>query len=236
MPLYVYSIIAAAHPCRLDGLTGVGKEPAPVRAVTAGPLTAVVSDVDEEIRPRRRDLVAHQDVQDRLMADGTVLPLQFGYTAPDDRAVTQVLLEHADGYLEALDRLRGCAEYHVKASQDEDALLREILLQSDRARQLNDRIRAGDADPRLPLELGELVAGEVAERQESLAAQLVQSLVSLAEDHSVRAPADGDILNVSLLVHADKKDAFLHAEVRLAEQVEGVQFRFNGPLPPYSFV
>ncbi|MFF7441806.1 GvpL/GvpF family gas vesicle protein [Streptomyces sp. NPDC008122] len=236
MPLYVYSIIAIEHPCRLDGLTGVGTEPAPVRAVTAGRLRAVVSDVDEEIRPRRRDLAVHQEVQDRLMTDGTVLPLQFGYTAPDDQAVTQVLLEHEDGYLEALERLRGCAEYQVKASQDEDALLREILYGSDRARQLNDRIRGGDPDPRLPLELGELVAAEVGERREGLAAGLVQSLVPLARDHSVRAPADGDILNISLLVHDDDKNAFLEAEARLTEQVEDVEFRLNGPLPPYSFV
>ncbi|MFB7453352.1 GvpL/GvpF family gas vesicle protein [Streptomyces sp. NPDC056194] len=236
MPLYVYSIIAAAHPCRLDGLTGVGTDPAPVRAVTAGRLRAVVSDVDEEIRPRRRDLTVHQEVQDRLMADGTVLPLQFGYTAPDDQAVTQVLLENADGYLAALERLRGCAEYQVKVSQDEDALLREILYGSDRARQLNDRIRGGDPDPRLPLELGELVAAEVGERREGLAAGLVRSLVPLARDHSVRTPADGDILNISLLVHDDDKNAFLEAEARLAEQVEDVGFRVNGPLPPYSFV
>ncbi|GAA3385431.1 GvpL/GvpF family gas vesicle protein [Streptomyces racemochromogenes] len=113
MVLYVYSIVAAGHPCRLDGLTGVGADPAPLRAVTAGSLRAVVSDVDEEIRPRRRDLAAHQEVQERLMADGTVLPLQFGYTAPDDLAVTEVLQEGADAYLEALERLDGCVEYNV---------------------------------------------------------------------------------------------------------------------------
>ncbi|MFG3042223.1 GvpL/GvpF family gas vesicle protein [Streptomyces sp. NPDC048330] len=236
MPLYVYSITAAAHPCRLDRLTGVGAEPTPVRAVTAGRLRAVVSDIDEEIRPRRRDLAAHQDVQDRLMADGTVLPLQFGYTAPDEQAVTHVLLEYEDGYVAALERVRGCAEYHVKASQDEDVLLREILRDSDRARQLNDRIRGGDPDPRLPLELGELVAAEVGERQEGLAAGLVRTLVPLARDHSVRAPADGDVLSISLLVHDDEEDAFLRAEARLAADMESVRFRLNGPLPPYSFV
>ncbi|MFF8375597.1 GvpL/GvpF family gas vesicle protein [Streptomyces sp. NPDC015661] len=236
MPLYVYSITGEAHPCRLDGLTGVGSEPAPVRAITAGRLRAVVSDVEEEIRPRRRDLAAHQEVQDRLMADGTVLPLQFGYVAPDDEEVTQVLLERADGYLAALERVRSCAEYHLKVSQDEDALLREILQESDQARRLNDRIRAGDPDPRLPIQLGELVAAEVGERRETLAAGLVQSLVPLAEDHSVRDPADGDILNISLLVHDDNKDAFLQTQARLADEVGGVSFRFSGPLPPYSFV
>lgn len=236
MTLYVYSIIAVTHPCQLDGLTGVGSDPAPLRAITAGQLRAVVSDVDEEIRPKRRDLAAHQEVQDRLMADGTILPLQFGYTAPDDLTVTEVLQERADAYQDALERLQGCAEYNVKASQDETALLREVLDDSPQARELNDRIRGGDPDPRLPLLLGELVAGEVRARQEALAADLVQALIPLCRDHSVRPPADGDILSVSLLVADDQKNSLLEAEGELARRSDGVSFRFAGPLPPYSFV
>jgi hypothetical protein len=170
------------------------------------------------------------------MADGTILPMQFGYIAPDDEAVTRVLEERGDTYLETLERLQGCAEYHVKASQDEDVVLRDILQGSPEARQLNDRIRAGDADPRLPLQLGELIATEVRERQEALASGLVQTLIPLAQDYSLRAPADSDILNISLLVHNDRKETLLKVEAGLAEQADGIEFRFNGPLPPYSFV
>ncbi|MFJ4776710.1 GvpL/GvpF family gas vesicle protein [Streptomyces sp. NPDC088762] len=236
MALYVYSITGDGHPCRLDGLTGVGSEPTPLRTVTAGRLRAVVSDVDEEIRAKRRDLAAHQEVQDRLMADGTILPLQFGYVAPDDEAVAEALEQRAEHYLDALERLQGCAEYHIKASQDEEDLLREILGDSAQARLLNERIRAGDTDPRLPLQLGEIVAAEVRDRQEALAAGLVQALIPFARDHSVRPPAEGDIVNLSLLVHDDQKDTFLQAEASLAQQIDGVAFRFAGPLPPYSFV
>lgn len=236
MAVYVYSIIAADHPARIDGLTGVGAEPPPLRLVKAGPLCAVVSDVEEEIRAKRRDLTAHQDVQSQLMADGTVLPLQFGYIAEDDQTVEGALQQREDHYLDALQRLQACAEYHVKASQDEEELLREILEESAQARLLNDRIRAGDTEPGLPLQLGELVAAAVRDRQEALAAGLIQALMPFAREHAVRAPADGDILNVSLLVPDDQKGAFLDAEGSLARQVNGVDFRFAGPLPPYSFV
>ncbi|WP_030759541.1 GvpL/GvpF family gas vesicle protein [Streptomyces sp. NRRL F-2664] len=236
MALYVYSIIGAGHPCRLDGLTGVGTEPGTLRTVTTDELCAVVSDVDEEVRPKRRDLTAHQEVQTSLMADGPVLPLQFGYIAPDEQTVLEALRQRADSYLDSLQRLEGCAEYNVKASQDEEALLRDILGEFPEARALNDRIRGGDTDPRLPLQLGELVAAEVRARQETLASGLVQALVGFARDHAVRAPVDGDVLNLSLLVHDDQKDDFLAAQAGLAEQVEGVAFRFGGPLPPYSFV
>ncbi|MFF8387009.1 GvpL/GvpF family gas vesicle protein [Streptomyces kanasensis] len=237
MALYVYSVTAGTHPHRLDGLTGVGESPSPPRTVTAGPLAAVVSDVTEEIRPKRRDLAAHQEVQERLMADGTVLPLQFGYTAPDDLAVRQALEDAADDYLAALGRLTGCAEYHLRASQEEEPLLRRILKESEEARGLNDRIRSGVADPRLPVALGELVAREVEQRQDALAASLVEALLPFAREHAVHPHSAPDFLNLSLLVSDGSKDDFLTAQADLADRTDdGVELRLTGPLPPYSFV
>ena len=238
MALYVYAITGKDHPHRLDGLTGVGSHPTPVRTVTAGPLSAVVSEISEEIRPKRRDLQTHQEVLDRLMSDAVILPLQFGYFASDDQTVRQALEGNVDRYLATLARLDGCAEYHVRASQtDEDELLREVLRDSPEARELNERIRAGEEDPQLPLALGEIVAREVQERQDSLAAGLVQALIPYAREHTTHPPSSPDFLNLSLLVAHDRTDDFLAAQASLARQIEGgVDFRLTGPLPPYSFV
>ncbi|WP_030197331.1 GvpL/GvpF family gas vesicle protein [Streptomyces sp. NRRL S-87] len=239
MALYVYSIVAAEHPCRLEGLKGIGAEPGPLRTVAAAGLRAVVSDVHEAVRPARRDLTAHQAVQERLMADGTVLPLRFGYTAPDEATVTAALEEGAAAYGAALDRLQGCAEFHVKASRDEESLLREILTDSAQARLLNERIRAGDTDPRLPLQLGELVAAEVHGRQEALAADLVRELVPFARAHAAHPPVeDGKALAVSLslLVADDRQEQFRKAGAELTERAGDTDVRVTGPLPPYSFV
>ncbi|MFJ8659776.1 GvpL/GvpF family gas vesicle protein [Streptomyces sp. NPDC093795] len=239
MALYVYSITATGHPRRLDGLSGVGSGPAPLRTVTTGPLCAVVSDVSEEIRPKRRDLLAHQEVQERLMADGPVLPLRFGYTAADEPTVLRVLEESEDGYLTALRRVEGCAEYHVRAFQeDEEPLLRRILQDSPEAGDLQRRIRTGDSDPQLPLALGERVAREVQARQEALASQLAEALLPFAREHVTHPPAGNDFLNLSLLVPDERKDAFLTARESLARDVDGggAGLRFAGPLPPYSFV
>ncbi|MEU2117916.1 GvpL/GvpF family gas vesicle protein [Streptomyces sp. NPDC016459] len=238
MALYVYAITGKDHPRRLEGLTGVGSHPAPVRAVAAGPLYAVVSDISEEIRPKRRDLQAHQEVQERLMAGAVVLPLQFGYIARDEQAVRQALEENPDGYLATLERLDGCAEYHARATQaNEDELLRQILQDSPQARELNERIRSGAQDPQLPLTLGELVAREVQERQDALAAGLVQALTPYAREHVTHPPSPPDFLNLSLLVPHERKDDFLAAQTGLAAQIDGgVDFRLTGPLPPYSFV
>ncbi|MDX2560875.1 GvpL/GvpF family gas vesicle protein [Streptomyces sp. TX20-6-3] len=237
MALYVYAITSEDHPLDLDELSGVGSEPAPVRAVASGPLRAVVSEISEKIRPKRRDLQIHQEVQERLMRGGPVLPLQFGYTAADEPAIEQALLKDADGYLANLERIGGCAEYHVRASQDEEQLLRRILRESPEAGDLNERIRAGDQDPQLPLALGELIAAQVQERQEALAAGLVEALVPFAREHTVRQASGADFLNFSLLVPDDRQEEFRTAEASLARQIgDGVEFRLSGPLPPYSFV
>ncbi|MFC9758920.1 GvpL/GvpF family gas vesicle protein, partial [Streptomyces sp. NPDC056921] len=66
MAVYVYSIVPTSHPQRLDGLDGVGDPPAALRTVQTGKLSAVISDAPEELRPKRRDLGAHQAVQERL--------------------------------------------------------------------------------------------------------------------------------------------------------------------------
>ncbi|MEU6228891.1 GvpL/GvpF family gas vesicle protein [Streptomyces sp. NPDC047042] len=238
MALYVYAITAKDHPQRLDDLTGVGSHPAPLRTVTAGPLCAVVSEISEEIRPKRRDLQAHQEVLERLMSDAVILPLQFGYFAPDDQAVHQALEANVDRYLATLERLDGCAEYHVRASQaDEDELLRQILRDSPEASDLNERIRAGAQDPQLPLALGELVAREVQERQDALAADIAETLIPYGREHTTHPPSSPDFLNLSLLVPHDRTEDFLAAQAGLAGRIQGgVDFRLTGPLPPYSFV
>ncbi|TJZ58683.1 GvpL/GvpF family gas vesicle protein [Streptomyces piniterrae] len=237
MAVYVYSIVATDHPQRLDDLDGVGDPPSTLRTVAAEQLTAVVSDAPEELRPKRRDLGAHQAVQERLMTDGTVLPMQFGFTAPDDDAVRAVLEERTQEFIERLRALKDCAEYHLKAAMDEDALLRQILLDSEEARRLNEQIKSGGNPPDLPLALGELVANEVQARQNQLAVETLDALDGFARDRRVSEPSGNDFLSVSFLVPRDGEDGFRTAEKHLADELgSDFDLRLRGPLPAYSFV
>ncbi|MEU4096642.1 GvpL/GvpF family gas vesicle protein [Streptomyces sp. NPDC026673] len=237
MAVYVYSITSKDHPMRLDGLKPVGGSDEALRTVTSGELSAVVSEAPEDLRPRRRDVLAHQEVQERLMADGAVLPLRFGFTSPDEETVRGVLDERAVEYREQLKNLAGCAEYHLKVSWDEDSLLLRILEENDEVRRLNDEIRGGSPSPDAPIVLGELIAHEVQARQQALGAGIVEALRPFARDDVVSAPAGQDFLSVSFLVDDGKEEMFLATQLSLANQVgEECDFRLVGPLPPYSFV
>ncbi|MFD0275146.1 GvpL/GvpF family gas vesicle protein [Kitasatospora sp. NPDC127111] len=236
MAVYVYAIAAASHPVRLDDLTGVGDPPEEVATVEESGLTAVISAVPEGLRARRRDVMAHQEVLQRLMADGAVLPLRFGTVAARPQEVQEALKKNADFYRERLHALAGCAEYLLKASLDEDFMLRQILLDSPEIRRLNDESRdSGDTD--LKLRLGELVARELQARGDAAASQVREALRPLAREIHENEPHGDDFFSVSLLVEEARREALLDTESGLAARLgEGYRFRLHGPLPPYSFV
>ena len=235
MSVYVYAIAKDSHPLDLDGVKGVGEAPSEVRAVRSGSLCAVVSDAPETISVRRRDLQAHNEVQGRLWAGGTILPLGFGYVAENEDAVRAVLQARAEEFSQRLDELTGRAEFNVKGVQDEDALLRSIVEESEQVRTLNARTREGGSyDDRLAL--GQLVAQEVQSRQEALAGEVLAALRPLALSEKLSEPSQQYFVNVSFLVEGDRSEEFTRAAQELAGRLgEDIELRVRGPLPPYSF-
>ncbi|MER5522943.1 GvpL/GvpF family gas vesicle protein, partial [Streptomyces sp. NPDC002763] len=156
MSTYVYGIVRASHPPLPQDLEGIGAPPRPVRVLRQGELAAIVSDAPEELRPKRRDLLAHQRVLDEAGADGVVLPMRFGSASPDDDTVTAVLAERADRFLERLQALDGTAEYNIKANHDEEAVLRLIMADHDDIRSLAQANReAGGGTQEDRMRLGE---------------------------------------------------------------------------------
>ncbi|MER5216655.1 GvpL/GvpF family gas vesicle protein [Streptomyces sp. NPDC002838] len=234
--MYVYAITSAEHPLRLDGLRTVGGLAGSLSTVVHGGLAAVVSPAPPELRPKRRDLAAHQALQERLMADGAVLPMRFGMLAPDDAAVRTALEENGAEYTRRLAELHGTTEFNLKAARAQDDLLREVLDESDEARRLNERTRDGNGTYEERVALGELVARQVDARQRLLADQVVLQLSGLARAQVEAAPAKDDFLNVSFLVERARAREFTEAGQRLARDYgEAYDFRLRGPLPPYSF-
>ncbi|WP_326579107.1 GvpL/GvpF family gas vesicle protein [Streptomyces sp. NBC_00481] len=237
MSVYVYAITKAAHPLGLDHVKGVGEDPAELHAVSSGELSAVVSEAPEVLSVSRRDVEAHLDVQEQLWADGAILPMSFGFVAPDESAVEELLQERAEAFSQRLDELTGRAEFNVKGVLDEDTLLRAVLTESARARELNDAIREGGGTYEDRLALGELVAQEVQRRQEALGEEALAALRPYALAEQVTPPSQQYFVNASFLVDGEKSDEFAEAGGELAEALgEGVELRLRGPLPPYSFV
>ncbi|AWW39598.1 GvpL/GvpF family gas vesicle protein [Streptomyces cadmiisoli] len=235
MSLYVYAITGTSHPLRLDDLKGVGLR-SDVRAVRSGSLCAVVSDAPDEVSVARRDLEAHQAVQERLWGDGASLPLSFGFVAGDEDAVRAVLDQGADQFAQRLAELTDREEFNVKGVQDEDTVLRDIVEESERVRELNEATRTGGGTYEERLELGQLLAQEVQNRQDLLAGQVVAALRPLAVAESLSPASQQYFVNASYLVDRERAEEFTRACRELSDGLpEGVEVRVGGPLPPYSF-
>jgi Gas vesicle synthesis protein GvpL/GvpF len=230
--VYVYGVVRTGHPLPAAA-RGVGA--VRIRRLPAGRLTAVVSDVPEGLRARRRDLMAHQGLLLDLARSGPVLPMRFGMVSPDEETVRDRLAAGRDGYLAALERLDGRCEMNVKALPAEDAL--EPLVREDpQVRRLSEQAR------RLPgyeasVRLGEAVAASLARRAAEAAGRALRELSALA-DGAVRGPdVAGCALNVSFLVAREQDARFRAAVERFAAgHHDRVRLRLTGPLPCYSFV
>ncbi|MEW2403148.1 GvpL/GvpF family gas vesicle protein [Streptomyces sp. NPDC046862] len=237
MSTYVYGIAASSHPALPEDMGGVGDPARPVRVLKEGGLAAIVSDAPEGLRPKRKDLLAHQNVLSEAGAGGAVLPMRFGSVAPDDAAVTGVLAERAEHYQERLLALDGRVEYNIKASHNEEAVLHRVMSQNPDLRaaaEANRQAGGGSYDQRL--QLGEMVAAAVQGLEAEDAAQVQQVLEPAAEAVSAGPESTGWLANVSFLVDHGAADSFLAAVEEVRKSHPHLDVRVNGPLPPYSFV
>ncbi|UTH98340.1 GvpL/GvpF family gas vesicle protein [Streptomyces rimosus] len=237
MSTYVYGIARAGHPEPEQKILGIGDPPRPVRVVRGGDLAAIVSDCPDRLRPKRRDLLAHQHVLTEAGADGAVLPLRFGSLSESDEAVQEVLAEHSEHYKAQLDDLNGRVEYNVKAAHREEDVLRRVLAEEPEIRALNEANQAsGGGAYQDKLRLGELIANAVRAREVADAHMVETALTPRAEQSRPGPECAGWLVNLSFLMRREDAAAFLEAADRLGADHPHLELLVNGPLPPYSFV
>ncbi|MEU0899238.1 GvpL/GvpF family gas vesicle protein [Streptomyces massasporeus] len=237
MSTYVYGIAASSHPSLPEGMGGVGDPPREVRILREGDLAAVVSEAPEGLRPKRKDLLAHQNVLSEAGAAGCVLPMRFGSVAPDDNSITGVLAERAEHYKERLRALDNRVEYNVKANHVEEAVLHQVMAESPDIRGLAEANRqAGGGSYDDKIRLGELVAAAVKAKEADDGAAVRRALEPVVDDVSEGPESTGWLANVSFLVNRETAESFLAAVEQLRKDMPHLEVRVNGPLPPYSFV
>ncbi|MFC6066864.1 GvpL/GvpF family gas vesicle protein [Streptomyces ochraceiscleroticus] len=232
--LYVYAVIRSGQPLPAN-TPAVGGPPAVPRILREGAIAAVVSDAPPQLRARRRDLLAHQELLLALSEDGPVLPMRFGVVAPDEQTLRGQLAEARTRHLATLEQLTGRVEFNVKAVAAQNALA-ALVREDPEIRKLRDdaRHRPGYA---ADLRLGEAVAAALARRAAEAGTRVVRELTALA--HAVVAGPDvqGCAVNASFLVDRDDAERFTATARQLAlTHQERAELRVAGPLPCYSFV
>jgi hypothetical protein len=216
-----------------------GRLDRPVRYVTDGGLRAIVSDVGDDTRVRRADLMAHAHVLEAFAAATTVIPGQFGMLFPDEEHVRGDLLRaRHDELTHLIASFDGLVQLTVHVLFQEEPALREVLDRDPDLVTLREAARAAEADQDLQVRLGQAVAQGLEQLKSEEADILLQRLAPHARAVAVNeARGAHDVLNVALLVERDKQRNLDAAVTELGEEVASrMTVRYVGPQPPYSFL
>jgi hypothetical protein len=235
---YIYGIVSAdAEPPDGTGIAG-----APLRVIAARGAAALVSELpDKELRFGRDAAMTHARVLEDALTRGTVLPMRFGVVVADqDEVRERVLDSHADELADQLEQLEGKVELAVRATYEEEPLMREIVASHPEIARRRERLRGLPADATYydRIGLGELVADAIERTREHDANTILEVLSPLAIAVEIGQPSHERVaLSASFLVERGQLERFDAALEDMAKaNAERLRFKLTGPLPPHSFV
>ena len=261
---YVYCVVSVDGSDPGDGVEVRGIEDEPVSVIDADGIGAVVHNCEgvyDSADPAeiRRWLVRHQRVVDDAgEAFGTPLPFQFDTIIRGDDAVVRDWLQRERASLErALEALTGHWEYRIDlvrtepidrdrlvAEDDSLASLREEIDDADRGRahllekRFKSRLRERRRErrERLSRQLRERVSPHVRELHEL--EREPSADLETSDDNDDNDDNDGagevTICRLTVLAHEDDETALGDALDEIAAR-DGIEIRFTGPWPPYTF-
>ncbi|MEV6881654.1 MULTISPECIES: GvpL/GvpF family gas vesicle protein [unclassified Streptomyces] len=229
--LYVYGIA----PAGIRTPRSAGVDGAPVRLVSESGLCAAVSDAPPRLRPRRRDLQAHQAVLDDMAAQGPVLPMRFAVLSPRTDTLLSQLRADATHLTEQLEGVRGCVELNVKGTVVPGHFA-DLVRRDDQLRALALRTRRRP-DYEANVRLGEAIALSVRREARRAAREVVDRLAPLAVRTVQGTTDDEQVLSASFLVRSGDEARFREAVAERARACgDRLALSVTGPLPCYSFV
>jgi hypothetical protein len=235
---YIYGVVDSSAEVPVHA--GIGG--AALGLVSNDGLAALVSDAPaSELTMGRDAMTAHARVLEAAHALGTVLPMRFGVVMDGEEEVTRSLLEaHHDELLRQLQEFAGKAELKLRATYEEDPLLREVVTEDQDVARLRASLRGQPQDATYygRIQLGELVSRAIERKRERDAASIMDALSPLALAAELApAPHERIVLNGSFLVESSRLADFDAAVEQVGERQAGrMRFKYTGPLPPHSFV
>lgn len=256
---YLYCLVAIDEG-PIDGslrlnIDGIEDEPVSIITVDDNSLGAVVHTRDgpydsTDLTKLRDWLFSHQQVieaaGDRF---GTPLPVRFDTVLDGgDAAVTAWLGRNADAIMTAFDSLAGCWEYRVTLCWDSTDFEDEQRAADSELADIDRRLNQAGAGKRFLLQkqYDQRLRKLTQQRRESLKETLVNRLEEVTAQITERPPRseaanslgielESDaITQVAVLASQDEESA-LGAVLDELMNIQGVDLRFTGPWPPYTF-
>jgi hypothetical protein len=240
---WAYGVVPAGHP----GVAAPGIEGRPVEPIRHGGLAVLASEVpaerysDEALRRRLEDLEtvealarSHDAVLDAALRAGDVLPFRMCTLYETPEAVVAALGREAGRFAETLERLRGKAEWGVKAFVKP----RAEAAAGGRAASGTEYLARRRAERQAVAEGADALETAAADIHARLADRASAAVMARLQDRRLSGRSEEMILNGAYLVPRTDAADFSALVVSLAERYaeHGLELTLTGPWPAYHFV
>src|SRR4051812_39537753 len=179
---YVYCIIEAAEP-RSFGSMGIGGRGDEVYTVHHEGLAAVVSNTPIVVYdPTRENVFAHEQVNETVMREFTVLPMAFGALFRTEQDIVELMRGTYDALHDVFAKMEGKVEFGLKVNWDRDRVIAEIEQNNEEIRNLKEQItsRATGSTYFARMQLGRLVESALSEQADAYVREVYAVLQNTA--------------------------------------------------------
>ncbi|WP_171164262.1 GvpL/GvpF family gas vesicle protein [Usitatibacter palustris] len=208
----MYGVVRRSRPLKV-GPIGIDAHWPDVYLIEVGDLAAVASDVSSAtLDPTRDRVLAHDRVNQAVMGDRTVIPMNFGMVCRSRKDAVKLLRAAHDAFSEVLQKVEDRVEFGLK-----------VLLPAD-----------VPVDPMPP---GPPTEGDLESRAGRHLDEGLQRLREVSVASRLTPPVgDRMILNAAFLVPRNGESKFVDRTKEIARKFPHLVFRYTGPWPPYNFV
>lgn len=237
---YVYAIIECDD-SRSFGNIGIGGRGDTIYTVHYGSLAAVVSSAPVIVYdPTRENVLAHENVNETVMKEFTVIPMSFGTVFRTEDDVVEFLKHTSDALYDVLKKMKDKIEFGLKVNWDPETVLKEVEQEREDIRLLKEQILSNRQNSTYfaRMQLGRLIEQAMSEKSESYIREIYNDLrdEAIASRHN-KPIGEKMILNAAFLVERTKSPQFEQKVQGIADKHEGkLRFLYTGPWPPYNFV
>jgi hypothetical protein len=253
---YLYCLVdLAAGSKETVDITGIEDEPVSLVTAQRAPLGALVHSRQEpfdstDLKKLRDWLLAHQQVVDAAGDQfGTPLPVRFDTIIEGDNGDVAAWLDgHATQITDAFDDLSGCWEYRVTLSWDSTEFEAGQRTLDPELSDIQHRIeQSGDGtgfllEKQFDQRLRELrrqreaaLAERLVDRLGCHSEQLTERPVQSDAAASLGIELDSDAVTQIALLAPPAAESALGSTLDEIAETPGVDVRFTGPWPPYTF-
>lgn len=213
------------RPFLIESLKGV--EGRPVRGFPCGEFVVLVSEVEHGQAMSQQSAVEYARTVAECFKLATVLPFKFGTVFESDDALRLAIRNNKKIFAEAIAKLRGKSEMHIRVTVREGAAVAEVL-----------EVLPHKTGNEYLIKLKEQASRD-RERQSkarALSLQVHKLLNPLEEEVTCKKFDAGIVLDIAHLIDSEGVEKYQNKYSSALRQFKGVEISMSGPWPPYHFM